>query len=143
MKKGDGLKPYSQSPVDVSFNCDEGRSVPICFRVQDFSSPHLDGDTFCDLASKPVLTIVSFALKFKVRRSPVVIFDLMVIKERIVLWLCIHLSCLWIYRAILMPFPALVKRYMLGTASEVVLRTLAVITQSQGLDSGASQPHLK
>ena len=57
------------------------------------------------------------------------IFDLMVIKERVALWLCIRLPCLWIDRAVLMPFPALVKRYVLGTAGEVVLRTLAVITR--------------
>ena len=56
------------------------------------------------------------------------IFDLVVIKERMVLWLYILLPRPWIDNAVLMPFPALVQRYVLGTASEVVLRTLAIIT---------------
>ena len=79
------------------------------------------------MASKSVLSIVSFALKFEFRRNSIVILNLMVIQEGVALWLCISLSCLWIDGAILMLFPTLIQRCVLGTASEVVLRTLAVI----------------
>ena len=56
------------------------------------------------------------------------IFNLMFIQKGVALWLSIGLSCLRIDGAILMPFPALIQRCVLGTASEVVLGTLAVIT---------------
>ena len=53
----------------------------------------------------------------------------MVKQEGVALWLRIRLSSLRIDCAILMPFPAFKQRYMLGTGSEVVLGTLAIITR--------------